>query len=168
VHATGEHKEVTGELAETCHLPGFRNHSFRSVPLGDPARPRPKMGTPSRRSPLAGEAWDSSFSLGDLLDPQSAFKPSLKILRGNETMKPWVLLAVALVFVACHSKPQGETTDQRLEAEVVRLEREQTVLDDQLKAVGSDAGRQLDLTEQRELLRSRIQRLKAKLGSAAR
>jgi hypothetical protein len=82
-------------------------------------------------------------------------------------MKVSVAFLLALTFAACHSKPEAETSAHRLGEELVRLEKEQTGLDDQLKSVGSDAGRQIDLTGQKELLKSRISRLRAQLGTTS-
>ncbi len=73
----------------------------------------------------------------------------------------FVLLAF---FSACTRTPENSDT-VRIEKDIQALEVQAQALDEKIKTSSGDRDKQLILTNERELLRSRLERLKAMKGT---
>jgi len=79
-------------------------------------------------------------------------------------IRSFVWLSVAILFLSCTRKADL-TVENRLDSDIQTMEKEVQTLDEKIKTLAGDRGRQLLLTNERELLHSRLERLKAKRGT---
>lgn len=78
----------------------------------------------------------------------------------------WIfLLILCLAFCHCHGNKEKSAALKRLDADITELEKEVADLEEKTKGTGtSDPGKHANLLQQKELVKSRLSRLKQMRG----